>query len=93
MLSGLLFILWLLSAEIMLTYSLKRAKLYPLRLFGFIAAITLIVAVVPYLDYGWYTTLIYFVFFILTIVGLRFCYEEAWSTILFRCIADRKSVV
>ncbi|MCX4312948.1 MAG: ATP-binding protein [Clostridia bacterium] len=87
MLSGLLFILWLLSAEIMLTYSLKRAKLYPLRLFGFIAAITLIVAVVPYLDYGWYTTLIYFVFFILTIVGLRFCYEEAWSTILFRCIA------
>ena len=57
MLSGLLFILWLLSAEIMLTYSLKRAKLYPLRLFGFIAAITLIVAVVPYLDYGWYTTL------------------------------------
>lgn len=87
MISGLLFILWLLSAEVILTYSLKHAKMYLLRLLGFIVAITVIVVVVPYLDYGWYTLLIYFVFFILSIVGLKFCYEESWSTILFRCIA------
>ncbi len=82
----LIFLTELVVAEIMITASLKKRDHFGLRAFGSLFAVYVLTFLIPLFSFSysaWYTSLMFFCIFALTVAGLFFCFEEKVKNIVF----------
>jgi hypothetical protein len=85
----LVFMLELLTAEFIFTFKLKRRSYYWLRLVIYFLACCGFSFAIPILSYsGYYIFAMFLIFFLLTVLGLYFTYQEPWSVIIFLALAS-----
>lgn len=86
-----IFITELLSAELMVSFRKSKRDHFVLRLTCFIALIYLLVFLFPLPEKiaysGWYSSLMFLAFFILTMLFLKGIYVISWNNVLFIAIA------
>lgn len=80
----LIFMTELLVAELLATYTLKKRNKFYLRAGLCILSVYALTFLFPILAYNAiYSTVMFFIFFIATIIVLKICYDESWINILF----------
>ena len=86
-LNKMLFMLELLVAEHMFVASRKRKEGYvPRMVFSYMVCI-LVAFFFPILAYNaFYASFLFLVLFVVTVMFMKFCYDESWLTVLFCCL-------
>lgn len=78
----------LLIAEILMSIGMKRKPYFALRLVGTVVVCVGVSFAIPVLAYNaLYCSVMFLVIFGITLVGMKFCCDESWVTVLFRGIA------
>ena len=87
-LNKLLFTVEILVAEILCTVYLKKKSKYPLRLAAYIVISLAAGALFPVIANNFpYACFMFFTLFAVTVLLLKFCYNEPWINILFCSVA------
>ena len=73
----------LIISEILCTYTLKKRKLFPLRVIVSLLLIYGIIFFFPTINSNIYISFLFLSMFFLTILAMLFCYEESFVNILF----------
>lgn len=80
----LLFMAELMIAQGLATYTLNKRNNFVLRLVLCVIGAFGLAFLFPLLDYSaLYSSVMFFLFFVITLVGLKVCYEESWVNLLF----------
>lgn len=86
-----LFVAEILVAEFLFTFRLKKRKYFPLRFAAVCVILAGVAAVYPVnfaaADTFWYSFLMFFALFVLTVPGLYFCYKERIFNLFFCAMA------
>ena len=78
----------LMFAETLFVLRLKRKPYFVLRVIFVVALLLRFSLFVPVLDYSaWYNALMFFVLFATSVLGIKFCFDESWKSIVFCAIA------
>lgn len=82
------FMIELMFAETLFVLRLKRKPYFVLRVIFVVALLLRFSLFVPVLDYSaWYNALMFFVMFAASVLGIKFCFDESWKSIVFCAIA------
>ena len=78
------FMVELLAAEALATYTMEKRKYFTIRVIGVAAGCFLVAFYFPLLQFNAiYTSIMFYLFFAVSILGLRICYDEEWRAIVF----------
>lgn len=77
----------LMIAEILAVYTLKKKRNFALRASLCVAGIFMFAFLYPLLSYSaWYSTLMFFIFLVITVIGLVICFNESIINLIFCAI-------